>query len=566
VLAVALVAIVSASEDHYGQCRKSISPYTNAIDSVVLTQVDTHLQVKNSWQTIVDTCRTMYKENVSEKRVKKAGELRDDRMCKRQQTSYLSIQASRNRRAAAYNRRALQQNAIRFPKKGKTIAQKIKDEHAGPCAVNRKEVDRLLGEIDAAAKIDADAQATFKKIKAAFEYALEEITQIYRVLNGQGTLSDRYGRANGLMELSAADHMKRLASQVEHPLVKGMIQTYTKTLQKVSGAGDMDAVNALLFKMKENLATTLQKKQEAEWARRNTHTVNNLDLHKKMNNNWKLFWECRKRIGNYWIKMGTAHTREAQAKIMEFRNRKIADKNGILYSFLRARCRVTRNEYDVFLANKNNEQEALLKVIEYIEQKVLKKPWVNNIGQTPYRWKLETKPEYVTVKNTFSTVDHRRDDDVITCKDEYATVYTKLRIMTEDKTGRKFIDPNDMTHSKNTNTDRTADKRNVQCELYPIGIPVGRARSCKADQGSVARIDLSGTPYKFDKVSKAMFKILGKDSTKSTVKMSKGNRLIELKAYGRCGDVYGDDLPANMADYRSDPIPIISNGLAAPGR
>merc|ERR1712166_1598128 len=130
-----------------------------------------------------------------------------------------------------------------------------------------------------------------------------------------------------------------------------------------------------------------------------------------------------------------------------------------------------------------NELNALSRVLEYLKMHVFndKNGWGQSIMATiskPYKWKLESQPVYISVTDTYSTVAHGFEPQ--SCRSSYSTVFSKLRILTQERTNQAYIDPNDLTHSDNFNVKRTESMKSgkIECALFPAGIPVGRASTC----------------------------------------------------------------------------------------
>jgi len=256
-----------------------------------------------------------------------------------------------------------------------------------------------------------------------------------------------------------------------------------------------------------------------------------------------------------WSKAGSYQLLQQKAQ-------KAHDENEILHEFLETRCQESRLAFQRTMTNFMNELNALSRVTQYLKMHVFneKNGWGKSIMATiskPYKWKLESQPSYINVKGTYSTVAHGFDPQ--SCRSSYSTVFSKLRILTQERTNQAYIDPNDLTHSNNFNVKRTESMKSgrIQCALFPAGIPVGRASTCTdAGHGVKSVINLKGTNYKFGDHALKMFKVLGQNTVNSKVRISKDRQVITLIAKGRCADLYGDDLSALDADYRSDPIPL----------
>lgn len=425
---------------------------------------------------------------------------------------------------------------------------------------------------------DRDHQE-YLNLRQSFEWALGNVSLIRRVLNGEGDLADLYGQKRFLEEESCSAHMKGLAEALQHtPQVANMLETFSKSFElveakgvdKVDGlqaksqksSGDMDAINTILDKVRENLAKSLTLATKQENAAIALWQKTKLDLTKVINDNYLKNWKNYKQGGEIEEYMGLHWETEGKHLVAARKFVKRRDELDILKEFLSKRCSDSRRAYINTMATFTNELNALDKVIKYLQEKVFPK-WANmasisDVTSSPYEWKKENKPVYVNVqgKNTYSTTAYN-NGDVVQCRSPYSTVFTKLRILTQERTEQKYLDPNDLTYSTNYDTKFNA-VITPQCQIFPDGIPVGRAHSCSKKEFATAQIDLTGTGYKFGKKALSMFKIIGRETLGSTATLSSDGKILKLSIRGRCGDLYGDDAAIDDVDYRSDPIPLES--------
>jgi len=407
-------------------------------------------------------------------------------------------------------------------------------------------------------------------------------------LNGEGTLGD----LGGFLEQSPCSaRFAQIAEETKHvPRVSSMLQVFSKTFQKIedrtsqnpvakvgdassttaqvqTNSGDMDAINTILAKVRENLIASLAAATEQENKLIGLWKASKQEQRAKINDDWITNWVNFEDQGSTEEYIGTHFQDEGKAKIEAAQNMKKGDEYRILLEFLDARCTASRKAYVVTMNNYANELNALQKVIDYLQNNVLKK-WSKNIVaviSSPYEWNLEAAPTYLDVKNTWSTTAF--NDDPVSCRTPYATVFTKIRVVSQVQTNVKFIDPNDLTFSSNMDVARKAPiAGNIECQLFPSGLPLGRANSCSELEFATASLDLTGTGYKFGTSAKSMFKIFGRKTDGSEATFSNGDQTLTIKVRGRCGDLYGDDASPELADYRSDPIPLETFGALASGK
>merc|ERR1719313_2184086 len=109
---------------------------------------------------------------------------------------------------------------------------------------------------------------------------------------------------------------------------------------------------------------------------------------------------------------------------------------------METRCAKSRSEFQVDMTNKANELNALDKVITYLKVNVFPK-WskdIVDVVSTPYKWKIDN-PRYIAVTNPFSTAD---GGSSVACRKKFATVFSKLRVLTLNGTNQHYLDPNDL--------------------------------------------------------------------------------------------------------------------------
>jgi hypothetical protein len=371
-----------------------------------------------------------------------------------------------------------------------------------------------------------------------------------------------------------------MAHHTKHvPVVSSMLQTFSKSFSKIEDMApkvkktslgtqaktqgtthDMDAINTLLQKVKENLIKAQQLAYQQYVQNRKLWQNNKQERRRLINVDWVSFYTNYRNQGRQEAYCGDLRMSAARQDRKSAQNRYEGKENEYLQDFLQARCDGSRLTFQANLATKNNEEEALIRVTRYLEK--IQPKWKNKHNSiqnayAPYKWKLEKKPTYITVKNTYSTTDHHSAEDV-SCRTSFRTVFKKIRILTAKDGNRPFIDPNDLTHSVNLHIGTKQKIKDINCQLFPSGVAVGRAHSCSSKKYSTAKIDLRGTPYKFGRDAKAMFKVVGRLSyghsgSLGGAKFSYNDQVVELKARGHCGDIYTDD---GANDYRSDPIPL----------
>lgn len=557
---------------HYSALSKQVSKDAQRLNSARLAEIDSHLAIVNPMQKIFQTCKQMQTQIYAERKAAIKKEKADRSMCSATLASYKagSLKNDRNKKnsldAAARNRKK------HLAKKDEP--KRLYNEREARNVTIKKEEDDV-----ATRQTNRDNEHTeYVNLRTSFEYALGNVSLIRRVLNGEGTLGDLHGAKNFLETQSCSAHMSNLASALSHtPQVSNMLQVFSKSFALIENAkvakvgqtqaktqrntGDMDAINTILDKVRENLekSLTLATKQEnaaiALWKKTKQTMTNNI------NKNYILNWKNFKDGGEIEEYMGKHWETEGKHRVAARRSVKRRDELDILHEFLNTRCKQSRRAFVTAMASFTNELNALDKVIKYLKEKVFPK-WakmtsIQDVTSSPYTWKLENKPVYIDVKakRTYSTTAFN-DGDNVQCRTPYSTVFSKVRILTQDKTNQKFLDPNDLTHSKNVDPTKRIAKVKPQCQLFPDGIPVGRAHSCDRKQFATAQVDLTGTGYKFGKKALSMFGILGRVTLGSAATLSKDGLILKLSVRGRCGDLYGDDAGVDNADYRSDPIPL----------
>jgi len=575
-VAVALVVADTSQDDqHYNALSTMVDKDSEVLQSAMLTEVGAHVALKNPMQTIYDTVQNMLKEIRADRKKAMKVEKADRKMCSDTIKKYSDEADSQSKQQQEHLKAA-----------GRLYSEHSKDwgipnqKNASRAAMNASIATQEV-EVARGQKNRDAAKAEFDKLKQAFEYALGNISLIGRVLNGEGTLGDLHGAAGFLEEASCSARMAQLAeANKDVPVVANMLQVFSKSFEKVeaspakiggakgtqaktqSNSGDMTAINIILAKVRENLVKSLQVAQKLENQAITLWKSEKQTRRKKINDDHISNWKNLEEQGKVEENIGKKWQEEGDHRIKAAKHLKIHDENTILKQFLSVRCKKSRRAYVVDMQNKNNEIIALSKVILYLKTHVFgKNGWSKNIMDVvsaPYKFKVED-PVYAAAKG-FSAIDHQSDP--VTCKQPYRTVFSKVRILTEDRTNAKYLDPNDLTHSKNMDIKGNAAlKGDPTCQLFPSGIPVARANSCSDTEYTHAELDLSGSGFKFGVAAKKMFQIIGRKTAGSKVTFSKGDAKVEIKIKGRCGDAYADDAALDDIDYRSDPIPLLGTGL-----
>jgi hypothetical protein len=575
--AAVFVTAVLATEhaEHYAALNKMLEGPAEVLNSPALAELHTHVALANPMKTIYDTCNQMRVQIRTDRTAATKKELIDRKLCRNTLSAYES-NIDKNQK----NKADKIAEAARLYKAHSALWDEPnslnKTRAARNVSIASQEVVVKRGQ-----KARDDAHAEFLKLQAAFETALEQIGVIHRVLNGEGTLSDLGGGDKGFLEeQSCSARFHQLVKDTKDvPRVSNMLQVFAESFEKVENAkdstvagkvrgakvstktnarenkGNMDAVNALLKKVRENLVKSMQLSYKQETTLINLWKAKKQKLRRKINDDWILNWKNFVKQGQVELTIGQDWVKEGNAKIRAAQYRKRADETTIMNEFLSKRCAKSRRDYAAVMSNYANELNALDRVIRYLKENVFPK-WSKDIVDTvssPYSWKIE-KAHYITVSNTYSSVGYYKDP--VSCRKGYATVFTGLRLLTQTRTNQKFIDPNDLTKSVNMQFSRKSKlKGDVECQTFPSGIPVGTASSCSTSKFAHASIDLTGTGYKFGKAAQRMFVTLGRKSGKSKVKFTDGGRKVEISTVGRCGQTYPDDNGLS-ADYRADPIPL----------
>jgi len=328
----------------------------------------------------------------------------------------------------------------------------------------------------------------------------------------------------------------------------------------------MDAVNTLLAKVRENLIKSLNLATDQENKLITMWKSEKRSKRKALNNDWLSYYENFKKQGNVEAQIGEHWEKEGHNFVSATKHLREKNRYSILNGFLTTRCKKSRRDFAKDMTNKANELNALDKVVRYLKENVFPK-WskkIVDVVSTPYTWAVE-EPRYVTVSNTYSSVGFSGNDPTV-CKQDFSTLFSKVRVL-KTTGGRFYLDPNDLTHSENYDFKRKNKlKGSPQCQLFATGIPVGRAHSCSKSDFATAKVDLTGTPYSFGKAATHMFAPLGRKTAGSSATATSGGKVLNLKIRGRCGDLYGDDAGAEMADYRSDPIPLETQPMVKSGR
>jgi hypothetical protein len=577
---LAVVALACASEvvgtsenkEHYAALHKIIAPLEDAMTSVALSELRVHVGLKNPMKIIDETCAKMRTEIYAERKLAMQKEDSDVKLCK----STL----------ARYKAYINQQNSVDQSERSKALTDYnthvVLVKPAAALNETRKARNATIGTQEvhvARGQSNRDGEhVEFLNLKAAFEYALGNVSLIRRVLNGEGTLNELHGAVGFLEEGTCSSHMNQLAEASAHvPQLFSMLQVFSKAFSRVEAipvaktglktqakvqksSGDMDAINTILAKVRENLVKALKLAIDQEnnmitlWKSSKRKQRNGINTNWRSNaDDFKNQGEIEEKAGRHWESEGAHKISAAQAI-------KKRDETQILKDFLGTRCGQSRISHQAFMTNKANELNALDAVMRYLKEHVFPK-WskkIVDVVSSPYTWKVES-PNYVKVSNTYSTTAHP-GDDATTCRTSFSTVFSKVRLLTATN-GQKYLDPNDLTHSTNMNTKRTSKVEGIDCQLFPTGVPLGRAHSCSVEGDSSAKVDLTGTGFKFGKAALRMFKILGRETKGSKVSLSSSGLVLTLKVHGRCGDLYGDDAAMENVDYRSDPIPLEDYGI-----
>lgn len=544
-------------DEQYSELHNIIAPAEDAMDSVALAELRVHVGIKNPMTTIYETCMQMRTDILSDRKVAMKREISDVKLCKSTIADYSAFITAKTEKAQHELAKQIKMYNAHTALKAKPNS--LNNTRAlNNVTIASEEVTVARGQ----ANRDAN-RSEFEKLQIAFEMALGNISLIGRVLNGEGTLGDLHGKGF-LEEASCSARMSKLAedSDTYVPQVASMLQVFSKAFSKVEHktTGDMDAINTILAKVRENLLKSLKLATEQEnlaisnWKTSKRSQRNTINVNWETNAaNFKEQGEVESKIGSYW-------EREGGHKITIAQEEKARRETEILRAFLTKRCDASRNAHARDLANKANELNALDRVIRYLRIHV-KGKWskeIVDVVSAPYSWKLEESPTYVAVSGgkTYSTAAHAGQDSE-SCQTCFSTVFTKLRVLTSTNGNQKFLDPNDLTHSTNKDCKyRKQTITNIDCQVFPTGIPVGRAHSCSETGYANAVIDLTGTPYKFGKAALRMFKVLGRKTSGSKASLSANGKVLSLQVRGRCGDLYGDDAASENVDYRSDPIPL----------
>jgi hypothetical protein len=582
-IVAAYVAVVAAGEDnvqHYSALTDIVQPAAETLQSVALSELHSHLEVQSPMHQIAQQCSAMVTQIRNERKAAVSAHASYVSMCKKTLSEYESSSLSNNQHKSENEEKA----SLLFKQHSQNWhipAQKNASRAARNATIATQEVLVARGQKNRDA-----AHAEFLKLQAAFEKALSEIAVIGRVLNGEGSLGDRHGAQGFLEEKSCSTRFLELKEATAHvPQVSSLLEAFSKAFATVeaptpavaktatghvggkvashqsktqSSTKDMDAINTILTKVRENLvkAMTLSYKQETKLI--NLWQDDKKERRKKINDDWISNWENLEQQGSIEEKIGDEWAREGQHRVTAAKHRKKRDEVDIMRDFLKTACEKEARDYPVAMSGFANELNALARVLTYLNEKVFPKDSVwsqglNTVVSMPYKWKEES-PQYLTVKNTYSTTNF--DSDSVSCRTPMATVFSKVRTLTEKGTGFIYLDPNDLTHSQNMDPKRNSVLKGVDCQQFPTGVPVGYAHSCSEENYVESSIDLSGTPYHFGKAAKSMFKVLGRKTDGSSVKFSNSDKTVTIKVKGRCGDAYADDAPSHNADFRSDPIPL----------
>lgn len=551
---------------HYDVLKKMVAKSSDALESAAMTEIGAHLANDSTMNTIATTCEQMKTEISQESQNALKEEHEDTRVCSETLANY-----KQDRQTAEDNKADFLKEASKFLKKWSDIEDQPANNNATrvslKTAIESKEVAyKSVVEASDAAQVD------FLGTREAYMWALANVSVIHRVLNGEGTLDEYAGRGSFLEEAPISKRIQALSLASTSSRMNNMLKIYSRSFSlleaKDKTTGDMDAVNTLLVKIRENLTRDLKTLTDQNNNRIALDKASRLERRHKINENWQTYYNNYKDSGEIEEKIGQWIQDEGNNRFKAAKQIKIRDQLDIMIDFLQRRCTASRRAFSFLMAQKANEMNALSAVLQYLHTEVFPtaSAWhqTSDVVSTVYKWETSSglADVYIDVKNTWSTIDNQ--DDAVVCRQPYATVFSKVRVLTEKTTGRKFLDPNDMKHTKFKEVNRNHDLKDqaIECQMFPAGIPLGRAQSCSRTRFAHGQIDLTGTPYKFGNEAKNMFKILGLDTgkddadreTRSRVELSSNGKKLTMRVKGKCGDVYGDDSP--NPDYRSDFIPL----------
>lgn len=565
---IALACASEASDDaHYNSLSALVHKSSQVLNSVFLEEVNANLAVKNPMKVIQSTMQQMRTDIEKEKKNAVKRHTSTQTMCKSTLALYAG-EISKHQASMAAAKASARKQYDKHDAKKHEPAQLNASRAARnvSCATKEVEITTLQTKRD-------KEHTEYLLLENAFEMALGNVTLIKRVMNGEGSMNDLAGQSGFIEDTTCSAHMQRLSSATSVPTVSSMLQVFSKSFSKLEKANgnDMDGLNTILDKVRENLSKALAAATKQENMLISQWQTEKLERREELNDMWIKTWkefesqgEIEYKIGDHWSKEGSYKVKNKQA-------RKKRDNYNILLDFLAVKCKHEFKVHTLTMAGYVNELNALSTALNYMAVNVFSNSTGWNLdamdgAYQPYKWHIQKKPTYLPVSNSYSTIAGGYDGQSCRTayeKGGYKTTFSKIRILQAKGTSQMFVDPNDLTYTKNTLLNNAAVK--PICNLFPMGLPLGRAASCNVETGAKAVIDLRNTKYKFGDAAKQMFKVLGRKTSSSTVKLSHNGQKLELHAKGRCADVYGDDVGVNAADYRSDPIPLELAVLKAVG-
>jgi hypothetical protein len=555
----------SELKEHYQLLGTKLIRQQHLMSSPYLAEITTNLAVENPIQTIHDTVMVMKTEIQTE--VQKANRKfkKDEATCNQNKKHY-------SERRAVHSRLESEASAKKTEHFEKKEAQKSQPPAYNVSMANyNASCTGAWDQIVILQKQRDVSHQKFLKSQKAFYDALSQILIIRRALNGEGQLSDLAG-TEFLEGTTCSSHMTRMSKDFSHvSVLSSMLQTFSKAFSRLESSDptkDMDAINVILDKVKENLVNSMTLAAEQEAVAVNLWKQSKIQKINEMSVICQLACKAGRGIASSTVKLGIHYIAYAEQAIIEAENEYLDDRYTFLFEWEEKSCNAMKAAHELAIRSLGNEKDALQNVLTYMKSHMYD-PADSSVGysktlsdviSSPYRWAPETNPVYVKVSNTYSTISGTPGGfDPLTCRKGFATVFSQIRILTQTKTNNLFINPNDLEHSKNMDVDRQTDMADsdMNCQLYPTGIPVGRASACNPTAVKGV-IDLTGTPYKFQSQEWATkFFVKAGRRSQGNAKLSPDNKKLVLTVTGFCGDIYGDDSPGEFRDYRSDPIPIV---------
>lgn len=572
---VAVACVTVSARDHYAKMA-SLLEVSHTSEDANLALLRSNVQLKSPMVQIAEQVTSMISDVRKERTADRKKYLALQKSCDVTGAQY-SSDINRHEKLSRVHRTRATSSSRNHRKLAHMPAKAVEQRKAYNVSVSQQEVKVKRGQ----ASRDA-VHVEFLKLQAAFEKAISEIDTIGRVLNGQGTLGDRHGAVGFLEEQSCSSRFNQMKEDAkDFPHLASMLESFSKAMETVeaptaavtkTAAGteakvqvstkDMDAINMILAKVHENLISAMKTSYDMEVKAINLWKNEKQDRRKKINNQWIKTWTNLKDQGTVESQIGTYWKSEGQSLIDAQKHTKRADEIRIQQEFLKAMCKREKRNYPLRMMSNANQLNALSAVMRYLRQHVFtdKSVWkaakINAAITSTYKWELDD-PIYLDVANTYSTTNF--DDDAATCKTPFTTVFSKVRVLKEVNTSRYFLDPNDLSYSKNFDIKMENEQKILQCSLFPNGIPLGQVHSCSKDNFATSVIDLTNTNFQFGPDAKSMFKVIGRKTDGSSVTFDKSGLVATLKVRGRCGDIYSEDLAADQADFRADPIPLDKN-------